>query len=144
MTQFRVTPAEAAMIAIRRDGLPGPKPRRPVTRKEKDIQAAILAYLKLVPGVVAWKAGGGLLPLADGRRVRMGAVGVSDIVGFWAIPEDRVHHLRGYALFLAIEVKREGRHPTQEQAAFLKLVTDSGGIAIVARSVEDVRRVVAP
>ena len=116
------------------------KKRAPKTRKEQDIQRAILDYLKLVPGVTVWKSGGGLLPLADGRRVRMGAVGVSDLVGW--VQEKYVNlHAHGYvARFLAIEVKRSGAFTTAKQRAFLDAVTAAGGVAFVARSVEDVRR----
>ena len=72
------------------------------------------------------------------RMVRMGKPGVSDIIGYRAVPPDRVHHLPGYAVFLSIEVKRPGHYPTPEQADFLKAVDDAGGIAICARSVSDV------
>ena len=95
-----------------------------------------------------WKTGGGLLPLADGRRVRMGAVGVSDLVGWKTV----VHDANGFpmttpiARLVAVEVKRlTGASPlTAGQLAFLQAVTEAGGIAIVARSVEDVRRILQP
>ena len=124
---------------------PTPRPRR-----EREIQRAILDFLKTVPGVVAWKTGGGLLTLADGRRVRMGHKGVSDIVGFRSeylpifqpntpqVPRRPADEK--IAVFIAVEVKRPGRFPTVEQKAFLDAVKTAGGISIVARSVEDVRR----
>lgn len=40
--------------------------------------------------------------------------------------------------FLAIEVKRDGREPTELQATFLEEVRRAGGIGFVARSVDDV------
>src|SRR5438034_593727 len=120
----------------RRDGVADAPQRAVTTRKERDIQAAILAYLKLVPGVVVWKSGGGLLPLADGRRVRMGKVGVSDLVG-WKTEKVITSWSDGYeyeliARMLVIEVKRPGRYPTVEQQAFLDAVKAAGGISIVA------------
>lgn len=120
--------------------------RRAYPRREREIQRAVLDFLRTIPGIVAWKTGGGLLPLADGRRVRMGHRGVSDIVGWieWCVARaaaapgcsgSKLHHV---ARFLAIEVKQPGKHPTDEQAAFLDAVRAAGGIAVVATSVEDV------
>ena len=40
--------------------------------------------------------------------------------------------------FLAIEVKRDGREPTELQATFLEEVRRAGGIGFGARSVDDV------
>ena len=108
-------------------------------RSEQEIQREILTFLRRLPGVVAWKTGGGLLPLANGRRVRMGHKGVSDIVG-WCSEESPIVEARPVARFLAIEVKRLGEKCTPEQAAFLDAVLVAGGIAIVASSVDDVRR----
>ena len=56
--------------------------------------------------------------------------GVSDLLGIW----------RGR--FLAIEVKtlKPKKYPSKEQRQFLKDVADAGGIAVLARSVEDVRK----
>lgn len=118
------------------------------SRKEREIQRAILDAARFWKGVRLWKTGGGLLPLADGRRVRMGAVGVSDLVGWKTV----VHDANGFpmttpiARLVAVEVKRlTGASPlTAGQLAFLQAVTEAGGIAIVARSVEDVRRILQP
>lgn len=41
--------------------------------------------------------------------------------------------------FLAVEVKRPSTGPTDEQAAFLAQVNRAGGLAFIARSVEDVQ-----
>lgn len=57
--------------------------------------------------------------------------GVSDLLGIW----------RGR--FIAIEVKTpkpKKTYPSKDQKSFLQDVADAGGIAIVARSVEDVRK----
>ena len=117
-------------------------------RKEREIQRAILEFLRSLPGVVAWKTGGGLLPLADGRRVRMGHKGVSDIVGFRSeyLPIFQPTNPQAprrpadekIARFLAVEVKRPGARCTDEQMAFLDAVAHGGGIAIIAASVDDV------
>ena len=50
-------------------------------RKESEIVRAILAYLKTVPGVVAWRNNVGAV--STGRRfVRFGFPGMSDIIGW--------------------------------------------------------------
>ena len=144
-----LTPQDLALLR-RRQASPT-RPRHALTprpRRERDIQRAILDFLRSVPGVVAWKTGGGLLPLADGRRVRMGHKGVSDIVGFRSeyLPIFRPNHPQAprrpadekIARFLAIEVKRPGRRATEEQMAFLDAVVRAGGIALIASSVDEV------
>jgi len=52
--------------------------------------------------------------------------GVSDIIGCW------------YGRYFAIEVKRPGCNPSDKQRAFMDWVNDNGGLAFVARSVQDV------
>jgi VRR-NUC domain len=66
-----------------------------------------------------------------GRWVRfgLGGGGGSDLIG-WTI-------WRGMPVFTAVEVKRKPKKPTPEQAAFLNAVRESGGIAVVAYSVDD-------
>jgi hypothetical protein len=44
------------------------------------------------------------------------------------------------AVFAAIEVKSVTGRPTPEQTAFLAAVRDAGGVACIARSVEDAQR----
>jgi len=56
--------------------------------------------------------------------------GIADILG--VLPPD--------GKFLAIEVKRPGRKPTERQRQFLEQVEAAGGIALVAYSVEDVAK----
>lgn len=99
---------------------------------ESDIQKQILQYLSLL-GIVHWRQNSGafVVPAGAGSRrryVRAGMPGVSDIIGL--LPNGR---------FLAIEVKRPGEQPTELQQAFLSAVNHSGGLAFVARSVNDVQ-----
>jgi hypothetical protein len=54
---------------------------------------------------------------------------VSDILG--CLPDGR---------FLAIEVKSDNGHATDEQAAFIADVIRHGGVAFVARSMDDVEQ----
>jgi hypothetical protein len=63
-----------------------------------------------------------------------GKVGSADILGI----------LRPSGRFLAIEVKKPGEKPSDEQIAFLLAIRDAGGVAIVAYSLDDVRKVLYP
>ena len=65
------------------------------------------------------------LVLAYPRAVRLASEGVSDLIGF-----------KG-ARFAAIEVKSARGRVRPEQQAFIDLVRASGGLAGVARSVEE-------
>lgn len=126
----------------------------PRARKEGEIVRAILDYLALRKDVVAWRVNSGAVTgdyKGKRRFVRFNSMkGMSDIIG-WRTGE--VYHtgcnLHGYPLtdmthklmatrFLAIEVKREGQHPTPAQRSFLDLVNAHGGIGLCATSVDDV------
>lgn len=120
---------------------------KPLPRKEGEIQSAILAYLRTVPGVVAWRTNTGAVWSGEGANrhgARFGFKGLSDIIG-WR-PEPVVvrgagtiaQTLDAIARFLAIEVKAPGKSPTREQWAFLDAVRLAGGLSIVAHSVDDV------
>ncbi len=118
-----------------------PPELRELTVLEKEIQRAILHYIT-VRGIFAWRQNQGALHMPEeeghygptrhrwGRKervIRFAHVdGISDIIGVY----------RGR--FLAIEVKRKGNKPTDDQRAFLERVDKEGGIAIVAYSVDDV------
>ena len=105
---------------------------------ERDIQSAILLALSRGPtrllrinAGVAWQGTviertPQRLVLARPYAIRLAAPGVSDLIG-WT---------EG-GRFVAVEVKGPRGRVTAEQAAFLDLVRRSGGLAGVARSVED-------
>jgi len=64
-------------------------------------------------------------------------VGSSDLIGWRSVtvrPEDVGRRL---AVFVAIEAKTGGARLTKEQRAFVEAVRAAGGLAGVARSVED-------
>lgn len=103
--------------------------------KESDIQRAILEWLEW-NGWIAIKINNQNMISIKGRlvpcKVRPGQVGVSDILAF------------KNGLFAAIEVKVPGNYPTQNQKDFLAKVEQNGGIAFVARSVDDVEAKLSP
>jgi hypothetical protein len=75
----------------------------------------------------------GTVTLHNARPLHAGlCVGSSDLIG-WSMD----------GLFVAIEIKLPGKNPTTAQAAFLKAVASAGGISGVARSVEDLERILA-
>lgn len=99
-------------------------------RSEREIQDAIRIALTRRDDVVLWRNTTGLA-VHDGRKQRFGlAVGSADLIGILRLPS-------GSGLALAIEVKRPDSRLTAEQAMFLALWQKMGGVAIVARSVEE-------
>lgn len=91
------------------------------------IQKAILSYLKR-KGIKAWsnKTQGTWDPRGFYRRNKT-EKGIADILGVLP-PNGR---------FLAIEVKTRTGKVTVEQRTFLDIVADFGGLAFVARSLEE-------
>lgn len=109
---------------------------------ESERQAGIVNYLSVEPRVkffIRVNGGGRSLKggfvwfykLFVGRREHKGR-GVSDIIG----------QLRD-GRFFALEVKRPDEKPTPEQAEFLALVADAGGVSGVVRNWSDARRLIA-
>ncbi len=98
---------------------------------EHQTQAAILRYLEVSPRV-AWaqrmNTGAIKIPVANGRDrfLRFGFPGCPDILG--QLTDGRL---------LAIEVKSPTGRATEAQAAFLALVATHGGVAVLARSLDD-------
>lgn len=87
----------------------------------------------------------GAIKDADGRLVRFGLCkGSSDLIGFrpTVITPDMVG--KTVAVFTAIEVKTPTGKPTPEQLHFINRVKELGGIAGIARSVEDALAITNP
>ena len=117
---------------MRSKGVPGVK--------ETVIQKAVLQALRLHPKV-AWcermNTGAGYLghdnkrtgEFKKGRFVRFAFKGCPDILGY--LTDGRI---------LACEVKTAGGRLRDEQAYFLSRVNQSGGMAFIARSIDDVIR----
>jgi hypothetical protein len=86
---------------------------------EKEIIAAIKEYLKTVENCFYWKEHGG----------QFGTAGIPDIIVCY----------RGR--FIAFEVKTATGKLTVLQAVTIKRILKAGGIALVVRSVEEVRQI---
>lgn len=109
--------------------------------REAPILAAILEYLA-IRQVYAWRQNSGAVKLADKtgktRFVRFGFPGCSDIIG---VIGHEIPEWEGRPL--AIEVKSPTGKATMEQLVFLGEIAKRGGLAFIARSVEDVERELA-
>lgn len=101
---------------------------------EQDIQKGILDYLKLRHYVVFKHHSTGF-GNREGKPVyfKYGDKGIADIIG--CAPNGR---------FIAIEVKKKGNHPSEDQIKFLEKVRANRGIGFVAYSLEDVIRQIPP
>lgn len=93
---------------------------------------AVLHALTLHPKVSrVWRAntGSGKLVRGSGASqwINFGFKGQPDVLGFTKTGQ-----------FLAVEVKAPGKKATAEQLEFLADLASAGGVAFVARSVEDV------
>lgn len=85
--------------------------------KEADIVKAIMKYLKTIEGCFFWKEHGGMY----------GTAGVPDIICCYC------------GRFLGFEVKTDKGQPTKLQLATIRKINAAGGIAMVVRSVDEVK-----
>ncbi len=97
---------------------------------ERDVLAVCLAALRMHPAI-AWaqRMNVGAFQNPAGQYVRVGFKGCSDIIG----------QTKG-GRFVAVECKREDGQLTDDQRAFLHNVQRNRGVAIVARSLDDLLR----
>jgi len=99
------------------------------TAREQPVVNAVLVYLR-THGIFAFRVNTQGVPLHDGSGGYRPAptTGISDILG--VLPDGR---------FLAVECKRpHGGTVSTAQSVFLGRIRGSGGLALVARSVEEV------
>ena len=111
---------------------------------EKDIQKAILDYLRH-RNIFCWRQNQGGIPAASGGFRRfVGMPGLPDICGILESsiscgPDGlKINHAdRGRALF--IEVKRPGGKASPQQLEFMQRAEALGALAFVASSVKDIQ-----
>jgi hypothetical protein len=98
------------------------------------------------PGVRLFRNNCGALKDADGRLIRYGVAnpGGSDLIGWKSVTVTPEMVGQKLAVFLAIEVKGERTRVTDQQRNFIERVRLDGGLAGVARSVEDALAITEP
>jgi hypothetical protein len=95
---------------------------------EGAVVKACLDYLKL-RGAYVWRNNTGALRDKKDRPVFFGKVGSSDIIGL--LPGGR---------FIAVECKAPGGRLSEHQIEFLQDIERMGGLAVIAKSVEDLEK----
>ena len=117
----------------------------PELETEQQIQQAIrLAIGGPGSAVTAWRNNTGALRDERGRLVTYGLCkGSADLIGFRRLTITPEMVGQQLAQFVAIEIKTGRGRPTPEQANFLAVVTQAGGVAGIARSVEDAWQLLA-
>jgi hypothetical protein len=93
---------------------------------EGAVVKACLEYLQ-IRGVFAWRNNSGSLRDKNNRPVYFGKTGSADIIGI--LPGGH---------FICVECKAGKNKPSGKQVEFLRRVSEMGGAAILAWSVDDV------
>lgn len=108
-------------------GIGAPRAKRTNAAPEQQVLNSVLLLCRTHPAV-AWAAriNSGAYKTPDGRFIRFGFVGCSDIIG----------QMRDGS-FLALEVKSQSGAITEDQQAFIDRVRKNGGCAGLVRSVDD-------
>ena len=98
------------------------------------------------PGVRLFRNNVGALKDAEGRLIRYGVAnpGGSDLIGWRSITVTPDMVGQKLAVFLAIEVKGERTCVTDHQRNFITRVRADGGLAGVARTVDDALGIIKP
>ena len=98
------------------------------------------------PGVRLFRNNCGALKDQDGRLIRFGVAnpGGSDLIGWRSVTVTPDMVGQKIAVFLAIEVKGERGRATDEQRNFIARVKADGGLAGVARTVDDALAITSP
>lgn len=97
---------------------------------EAQIQRDILATFGSRPDLRIWRANVLVARTQDGRVVRAGMPGQADLSGLRMPTGQRIE----------IEVKAQRGRQTEEQKRWQAMIEAHGGLYVLARSVEDVRR----
>lgn len=89
--------------------------------KESDLIRKISDYLKTVPNLFYWKEHGGMY----------GTAGIPDIIVCYS------------GRFIGLECKVGKNKPTVLQVVTIRQIIQAGGYAVVVRTVEEVRQIIA-
>jgi len=110
--------------------------------KEKKTQTEILLKIGGRKDTRLFRNSVGVGMLRNGSYVRFGlAKGSGDLIGWHSLIVTEEMVGKRIALFLSIEVKAPKGLTSKEQKIWEQIVNESGGIALVARSPEDVEKI---
>ena len=113
------------------------------TVTEQQIQQRIRLACSRGP-VRLWRNNTGRLRDERGQLVTFGLCpGSADLIGYRSVTITPDMVGQTVAVFAAVEVKAQRGRPTPEQTSFLEHITAAGGLAGIARSVEDAQRLLA-
>jgi hypothetical protein len=110
---------------------------------ETSEQARIMLALGGTKHVRVFRNNVGVARFPDGSVVRYGlAVGSADLIGWREITITPDMVGQQFAQFLSIECKAPKGRTSDKQDAWFFAVKRAGGVAVIARSVEDVRHII--
>lgn len=111
---------------------------------EASLQQNIRLTLGKCPGVKLFRNNVGAYKDPAGRVIRYGLVqGSADLIGWRTVVITQSMVGQSVAQFVSVEVKSPTGRIRPEQLRWQDAVTRAGGVAVIARSVEDVQFLVA-
>jgi hypothetical protein len=111
---------------------------------EAAIQQDIRLALGQCPGIRAFRNNCGAIKDRNNRLVRYGLVtGSADLIGWQSVVITEAMVGQRFARFLSVEVKTPTGRLSPEQETWRQAVLKAGGIAVVARSVDDIKFLIA-
>lgn len=111
---------------------------------EAAIQQDIRLALGQTPGLRVFRNNVGAIKDRNNRLVRYGlCTGSADLIGWQSVVITPAMVGQRFARFVSIEVKTPSGRLSPEQETWQAAVQKAGGIAVVARSVDDVKFLLA-
>ena len=111
---------------------------------EAAIQQDIRLALGQTPGLRVFRNNVGAIKDHNNRLVRYGLVtGSADLIGWQSVVITEAMVGQRFARFLSVEVKTPTGRLSPEQETWRQAVLKAGGIAVVARSVDDIKFLIA-
>jgi hypothetical protein len=111
---------------------------------EAAIQQDIRLALGQTPGLRVFRNNVGAIKDRNNRLVRYGlCTGSADLIGWQSVVITPAMVGQSFARFVSIEVKTPSGRLSPEQETWQAAVQKAGGIAVVARSVDDISFLVA-
>lgn len=111
---------------------------------EQGVQQDIRLALGKHPGIRCFRNNVGAFKAPDGRVIRYGLItGSGDLIGWKTVTITPDMVGQRIAQFMSIEVKTPKGTVRPEQVTWAENVRKAGGIAVIARSVDDIKFLLA-